>query len=597
MKTLPETAALPLTALVSALLTAGLLWPLPLHPGSAHILTPFGDSHVWAFDQMARMMSGEHDWAVTTYFSGYPRTQLSLFIGWLPALMALPLRAVMNPLAAFNTVLLLTPTLSALLTYALLRRVTEARPWVAGAASLIYAFCPYMLSNLGNGNIEKAQQWFYPAYLLLMWILLKRKHGWIALPLFPALALAMVFTEPYFGLILPLIATPFAFWYALVGPESRLKKLPLALVALGLTAAALLPANTYFSPHRTRSISSVFMPAAQFADEPSNSIYVESPVAQPKETFLGVTGPAVAVDEAYHVTYLVLPVVIFAVLLCVRSARGRWLGLLLLLGGVLMAAGPRLVVDGIYMNVSGRPYYLPMELLNRLGYPLSKGGQYYRAIPIASLGLAVMLAAGLTPYKRGGKAPWAVGFAWLLAAVAFGDAVRTTGPYWPRPVERVAGWEQYMAMRETPTDGAVLALPIISTQARGGYKLLCAALHQRPTNAIPRHVIAPMVHATDDWIRKWQRYQEAGEGAKIPTYLSRQGFRYVVLTDPANGADAEIGLGPEDLRATLGAPDVDGDILVWDLGPTELLPENYAGHWESGSDGELAPEGFTKERR
>ena len=126
-------------------------------------------------------------------------------------------------------------------------------------------------------------------------------------------------------------------------------------------------------------------------------------------------------------------------------------------------AGPRLVVDGIYMNVSGKPYYLPMEILNRLHYPLSKGGQYYRAIPIASLGLAVMLAAGLSRFRRGNKAPYAVGFAWLLAAVAFGDAVRTTGPYWPRPVERVAGWQQYAAMSEAPEDGAVLALPIIST--------------------------------------------------------------------------------------------------------------------------------------
>ena len=641
---------------LALLITGLLLWPLPLHLTSSHILSAFGDSHVWAFDQMVRMMTGDLPFSTSTYYAGYPRLRDARFIGWTPALMSLPFRPLLGPLGAFNLVMWASPGLAALACWRLVRRFTPVRGLTSWGPALIYAFCPYGLALLGNGNIEKGQYWCYPLYLL--WLdraILGPRRG-LALGLVGLVAFLMTFSDPYFGLLMPVVAVPFALLRSGLGrlPESnqpvrippRLMTVTCAGLALLLTAAAIYPARPYYKPHEQRTTEALFRPADDRAKTLGFIIPGQSPVAQPAHLLFGSGHRVSDVYETIHSNYLVLPVLLLALLGAAIQlvSRGRGgghrrgqagppppgdggaptlqmltasleghetrpharaglgVGLGLLAGGVLMAMGPRLAMNDTWMSYAGRPYALPMAWLESLGYPLVAGGQYYRAIPLASLGLAVLIAttmagasAWLDARASRASAPasarrsaWVAALSVLLGLLAIADGVRDTGPYWPRPVVKLEGLPLLSFLAGNPADGAVLTLPLATHQAEGGRQLLLATFHGRPTNPQPRHFQMDMLIDANPWLKGWsQLLQETPEDHRAEAaqkYMMDQGFRYIVQVGPLEPLDEQYQLTPTTLTSLFGTAAeafslrreptgrVDPGVRVWEIGQTQLHP-------------------------
>lgn len=559
-------SAIATAAAVTLGVTAWLVWPLPLHLQTMHAVTDFGDGHVWVFDRIARFVTGQLPFSTSSSDAGFPSVLDGRFLGWGPALLALPLRPFLGAVGAYNLVLLLTPTLGTLAAWLLLREATRCSPWVAAAAAVPYGLCPYGIASLTNGQIEKAQIWIYPLYL---WLLFRAIHGpRRALPLaaIPVTILAAVFTCPYFGLALPLVAVPLAIGLGVHRTwrgNDGVRPLIAAGLALVLTAAATAPAGTYYStaiPGRGPEIPSMFRPAdAPCPADGHTQRFQNSPSAEPRATLLGAT--KLHVGESNHITYLLLPLVIVAGIGLLVSAPGRWSGLLIFVVGATIAAGPQLVADGMYQTRHGLPYMLPMTILEQYGYPLRYGGQYYRAIAIASLGLSMLMASGLSRLPR----RWGVAVGVVLAAVCVRDFLQFWQRLTPWPTATMPGQIALTALARSPEPGAVLALPFLGSQIVGSYGLLEATIHQRPTSAVARAVREIEAPHFAPWV---SQLPAAAAEHRLPELLRGLGFRYAVLTlqHVREQEDDLPELRESALTATFGPPTVGDGVLIWDLG-------------------------------
>lgn len=544
-------------ALVALAISAALFWPLPLHLDGQIPVSAFGDSHVWAFDQISRMVRGEIPWSRLTDRAGFPRERVAPLLGWAPALLAAGIRRFLGPLSAFNVVFLATPAIVALLSWAWIRRATGAGRFASAVGALAFAFSPPNLANLAAGNIDKAQVWVYPAWLALAWTVIGSWWGLLALPLVAGVGLAAAFSEPYLGLFLPLIAAPMALLAALGAPR-RGPALLRAGLLLAVTALSLVPAKDYYGEPQDRKAARAFSPAPP-PDRQSPPIAFQDPVAEPTAFFVAKAPPEDP-RTPVHVVYLGLPLLIAAGVLGRRRAPGRGAALVLVAVGVVVALGPQLLLDGRWAYHGGKPYLLPMAALEALGYPLAKGGQYYRAAPIAVLGLSMLLAGGLSAAGRW----WERGIGLFALPLLVLDGARASGE-WPRPLDRVEGLAACESIAQSSNVGAVLALPLSADQAKGGRKLLQAALHGRATTALPLHVPADLARNEATWFSSWSFAVDHHQGSPADA-LRRAGFAYV-LHGPL-GVETEESLRPESLERLLGPPTlIDGDTLLWSLGP------------------------------
>lgn len=525
--------ALLATFLVPLALALALGWPLALDLGGSFHPSAFGPSHAWVGDQLWRALTDDGS-LLATRRAGYPWPRQMRIIGWLPLLLALPLRPFLGPLAAFNLVALLALPLSALATWPLVRRWTGAGPWSAAAACVVFAASPFALGTLATGELPKLAIGLIPLFL---WTLDRsldapRPLGWLLAT--AGLALATAFTEPYYGLLLPLPALAL-----LVVDAARRRRLgrPLAAgLALGL---GMLPARLYFDDVLGGTVRWLFMPAQ--SGPPPRLLPTPHPVASLADLALGLTAPLHEPWDARHVAYLGTPLalLLLALALAARQARpGRRAALALLLAGAVLSLGPWL-----FLGTRNTDVPLPALAFWGLRYPLAHGGMFYRLAALGALGLALWLAVETARRPR---------LAWLLVLLQVGDAVRASGP-WPLAVRPVPAAAQLRGMRGT--DGAVLDLPVVGGLIAGQRGLLRALVHGRPTTALPRIATVEEIYNTR---ALWERALGAEDA---PRALRALGIRYVI----AGGAADAARLGP------LGPPAAVRDgISVWDLGPAPL---------------------------
>ncbi len=533
--------------LVAVLVTSLLHWPLPLHLEGSEVHAHFHGSHVWCFDHMAGMITGTADWSHRTREIGFPETVQLRFIAWVPALLALPFRPFVGPVGAYNLVLLLSPAASALATWLFLQRVVGKRPWVCAGAALSFVLGPYALGCMANGQMAKIQLWIIP---LCLWAVSKAIRGpraWVGLVLAPVFALAGALTSPSTTLFLPLALLLFVPWELARSPSKR--ALGMAALALVLTALALLPARSYYGGLRSTSSIQAFSPGRP---PPAGEILEPSIVAQPEETFLTQARRDAHPSQSHHVTYLGLPVLLFCLVLCRRRFEGRGAALTLLVGGTLLSMGPHLASGGALVEWGGHTLPLPAMALEALGYPTADSGMYYRAIQLAALGIAILIAGG------SGTGPKAIALAWLLGLGQVYDGWRVTDMLWPRDVAPLEGADLLAEMAADPTPGAVLDLPLEAEPYVGGRHMLAAVAHGRATNALPRqNRIAHLPHLArlDRSLR--------GDPDGLESRLSALGFRYVIWhrtqdPDPETGTRLEAALGPG--RSS-------DDVVVWSVDP------------------------------
>lgn len=570
-------AVLPLAVVV------GLTWPLLPQLGSSHMVTAWGDSHVWVMDWAARhLLQGDAAALVQpTAEAGYPGQRDLRAVGGAALLVYLPLRLLLSPLAAGTLVHLLVFPVTALFTFAALGRLTDADRWTRALLGSAFALSPTALSTLGMGEISNTQAWVLPAFLVVADRCCPLAGREPARPVW-ALAAALVgflggLSSPYYTLALPLIAGAWALVFAW---RRRSTPLP-ALLAAGALVAALgvgmLPVGAYYGGGAATGTDSLVSPAPRASQVPpaGERLPEPPPVASPDRLLLGGGPATLSPFQPTHVSYLGLPLFLAALGLAVMRStmppRGRGVGIALVVGGVTLALGPWLAIGGWYPAVGGHAVPLPVRLLELLGYPTRQGGLYFRYAVVAELGLVVTLAAALGARPEWGRRAAMV--AGLAAALHTVDAVRDTMPRWPLRVEPVADRDVLQAMAPASArglapdvmaaDGAVLELPLQGpTDGHFGQaSVLRALFHRRPTTGILRDV---RLHESDA-----RRILDAArrDPGNFADHLRDAGFRYVLL--PRELARFSTPDEPT-LRRLLGPPWHDGDLLIWELGPTRL---------------------------
>ena len=509
-------------ALFLSLLTVvlALHWPLPLHLRSQHVLGAFHAGHVWCFDHIARMVTLQEPWALSTGRIGFPLQGDTRFIAWAPALLAVPLRPLLGPLGAYNAVLLLAPAFSGLAAWALFRRLARVESWVAAGAAAAFALCPYALGSLANGQVAKFNLWILPVYLLAFHAVThhpRRLAAWLGLA---SATLIACFTSPSTALFIPLAAGLWSLGRVVGAAAGRVRALLLVMAILGVTAVSMLPSWAYY-------MGATVEAAAPFEPGPNievGTLPVPSPMAQPDDTFLGSARREFNPELSNHVTFLTFPLLALAMVSLFVRFRGRALAWGAVLLGVLVAHGPRLAMGDAWVRVGGHTLALPARLLDLAGYPLQDGGMYYRAIALASLGLAGLLAGLCGRIRR----PWGALLAWCIGFGAVADGIRVTLPLWPRQTQEIPGREVLDAMAADESLGAVLDLPLQTSNYGNETHLLAAVFHGRATTAIPT---ATALGNTAHLALVRQQVEEAfreGDSALVRQRMFTAGYRYAV---------------------------------------------------------------------
>lgn len=559
--------ALPLVVgfALAVVVVAALSWPLLPHLSTHYVVSAFNGGHVWAFDYMARIFTGELPPTRLIDDLGYPEPRTATVVAWAPALLATPFRPLLGPVGAYNLLCLLSPALSFLGAWALIRRVSEASPWVATAAALTYALCPYALGSLVNGQVEKLQLWA-PALILLC------LHGVLTGPRRGRWLLALsgatftgAFSCPDTLAYLPFALVAVVLHQLWLQRGARIKVLLWGTLAAIVFSATMAPAIAYFAPGDAMDERPAFVPARPLGGERFPD---PSPVAQPVPTFLG-TGPALSrlrTDRppVVHFTYLGLPLVVMGLLLSCRRYPGRGLALSLLTIGLVLAAGPLVASGDAYVLRDGRRLILPAWLLDQIGYPTSTSGMYYRAIHLASLGLAMAVAGGIGRLKPGRGAV----LAWSLLALVAWDTWRVTAPLWPMKVREVAALDVLEAMAEDPAPGAVLELPLAIQDYDSQEGVLATTLHHRRSTSLSQD----RDPQDDKPVAELVRRVNAGLRAEDPrAALLAQGYRYVIHRPHLRNRGAPLA----NLEQALGMPTWGGQVPVWRLygGDEEPGPE------------------------
>jgi hypothetical protein len=539
-----------LAALLACGLVVGLTWPLAQAPGAAIPEGFFHGGHVWVLDHVAAMLAGQRPLVTDSAMLGVPSPVELRPVALVPALLAAPLRPLLGAVAAYDVVLVLSFGLAALAAHALLRGL-GASPWTSAAGGLAYAACPFALGALGSGQLAKIQHWTLPL-LLLTWVLAARGR-WLGVALVLPAAAALAFTSPTMALWAPFAGAPLllhAAWGRWSdGWPARLHAFGGAALALGLTAGVLLLARDFYSPDLPQ-VDQAFVPAVRLAGGRVDEL---TPVATLSNLLWRPPDPG-RVDwrTVSHVASLGVPMLLVGLPLGLWRARARWAGLAVTLAGASLALGPRLLLADGPALVGGYELSLPAALLDAVDYPTATSGMYYRAAVVGSLGLSLLLAGGATRVRFGAVVAWAV----ALAQVAF--AVWATGFLWPRPVLPVPGAALAAEASADPVPGAVLHLPARVDDGGGSLHLLTAAVHGRPTTALPRNT-ARMAR-TDANLAVLAEATTMG-GAAGRAHLAAAGFRYVTWLDGIRVPDGDADRAA--VEALLGEPRREGRLSMW----------------------------------
>ena len=491
-----------------------------LHPG-----------HVWAADQVSEMVVGNESWSGVTQRIGFPESVHLRLIAWVPLLLAVPFGWILGVPASLWVMVVLGVFVTCAITMALLRRVFDMDQWAAASLSLAYAFCPFSLGVLANGQLAKMQLWCLPLLLLCADKSLRDVHGRRAalVGLFLS-SVILGFNAPSIGLVMPFALMV---WVSIRTPN--LAALRWAALVLLVAALGLLPA--WWMHTASSSMTVGLLPAAPVPG-------LQSPAhLSPVSTLSGLVGAGQNWDGGRaainNVAVLGWPAIVGGVVSLFVWSRSTLLGVGLLVVGVLLSLGPSL-------EAGGYVWLLPAELLDRFGYPLQDSGMYYRFVQVASLGLALCCASVVTRWSQHAR--------WL--AIAFGllvcvDSYRVTDTLWPRSIRSIQHQSIYAAMAADPVPGAVLELPLAHIDTEGERRLVGQLIHRRPTTVLARNMVVqgqPRLERLSAMIRS----------PNIQAELQQAGVRYVLLHRTRSNRRLL-----QSLSQTLGRPQEDGGLAVW----------------------------------
>ena len=146
-------------------------WPLPLHLHSAFLGNPGGDTGVYVWNQWVfqhEVANGHNPFTTDQIFSLAQRVDLSQhnYTTFLNVL-ALPLIPALGVVAAFNVVFLIITVMTAVATYALVRRVTDADRPIAWLSGLLFAWSPVLVAR-STGHMSLVAAAPIPVFILCL---------------------------------------------------------------------------------------------------------------------------------------------------------------------------------------------------------------------------------------------------------------------------------------------------------------------------------------------------------------------------------------------------------------------------------------------
>lgn len=526
-------------------LSVALTFPLALHLGDHALDGAYWGNQAWSVRVVADALGSGAPLTVTRE-AGWPVEREVRHLGWVILLVG----ALLRPLGAatvLNLSLILGPALSATAMVALTRRLLpQASALALTLAGLTYAFSPHFVANLGNAEAAKAQTWLVP--LTLLWAL-KAAERWSALPVALAVGAALTFTEPY-GLMVALFASPIV----ALGAGRREDWPRWAALAVGLVAVGLL-GRAYFTPEGLELTEQIYLPSSpkELATE-----RLELPASSATLHALFTPDAEAAPSGTQHGVYLTWSLLLAALASARRLDRVGWMGLALVVVGVLGALGPIL----FWSRDHSLGLWLPMMLAEELRLPIASGGMYYRLLHVALLGLGICVA-------RLGWRPWAA----ALVGLGFtAELVLSTAAPLPLPTSPLPHPTLAAALRADPQPGAVMTLPgYPEGTASKEWSFRFAALHGRPTTDLPRRPSAPFEWPpfTQGLDRCLTRTTACDVSPDLPVELGALGVRALTLREGDNTQTLRDGL-----TRRLGPPSCAEGLCLWwlDAAPPEAVP-------------------------
>ncbi|MCA1586741.1 MAG: hypothetical protein LC791_18870, partial [Acidobacteria bacterium] len=204
----------PRLGVVLGYVTVALLftWPLPAHVGTALTGDPGGDTGVYVWNQWVfqheALVNRQSPLTTERILSLTQRVNLTQhnYTAFLD-LLALPLMPVLGVVTTFNVVYLTATILTALFTYLLVRRVTEASPIEAWLAGLAFAWSPVLVAR-STGHFSLVAAAPLPAFILCLINAGRSRRPFDAALAGLAVAWA-AFSDVYYAVYCLLIATAY----------------------------------------------------------------------------------------------------------------------------------------------------------------------------------------------------------------------------------------------------------------------------------------------------------------------------------------------------------------------------------------------------
>lgn len=473
-------------------------WPLVLHLGDSVIqkgdLPVDAAQGVWnLWWTRSALLAGENPFVTRMLFHPATLNLLYQTLSLPNALLALPVLLLAGPVAAFNTVVLLSFGLGGYWAYRLARAFTLDR-FAALMAGFVFVCTPYHVQRVWSGPLELiATHWMALYALLLAHALARRAPASVA-----GAALALVVTtlaSQYYGLYAAVYTAFYVTLAALLAPRGARRSTFLSGAGIGaLWVALLLPLVIWAGG----------LGAAVLEDWYVRQVYhavalvdlVTPNVRHPlwggaAETWLSQRhpfGPEGGAGLGLGVALLI------GVALWRRWGRA-WPWALLALLVLLLAMGPQLRLTAAESAVPG-----PFLLLDLVG-PFRNSSRPAIFVALMLIPVAVLVALGIAALRtpatergRMGAVPWAP----MLAALVVIESLVA-----PWPLMRLRAVPESLALNADPTPGAVLDLPPRLNDSVGLLNQIC---HGRPIMGgylarIPFYPIVAASSATRDlWL-------------------------------------------------------------------------------------------------
>ncbi|GAB4201362.1 MAG: hypothetical protein OHK0022_23330 [Roseiflexaceae bacterium] len=367
-------------------------------------------------------------------------------LGFAQGVAALPVTLALGPLAAVNWTVLCSFVVGGAAVFVFARRLTGSAS-AALVAGAVYAFSPFHMEKVLDGNIEVAAIHWVPCYALALYLLLERPAWWRAL-LAGLLLLWVSLGSWYYGMFCVLYTGCAALVWAFGrGRREAARLLAWGVVPLLVWGLVLAPRIGGLAQSGDSALQDMRAAQAErsadlldfFLPNPSHPLWGHA-VWQARER---VYPGAVIWNVALGWVGLLLGGV--GALAC-RRETWRWS--LLLLATALLALGPALKVAGVQ---TGLP--LPFALIQDL--PGIRAGQRPNHMALLSSLMLALLAAYGVQRLAGGLGQWprrALAGGLVLAVVAIDG--------YAGPLELVRREVHPFYARLPAPDGALLPLPL-----------------------------------------------------------------------------------------------------------------------------------------